>query len=349
MSMSEPTTKPTRTSLITGGAGFIGSHLADRLLARGEEVWALDDLSTGSMDNIAHLLDHPRFHFARGSVRDAALMDQLGHGCSTVYHLAAVVGVQNVLDDPLRVVEENIFGTRSVLEATSKAGARIFLASTSEIYGKNVEVPFKEDADRILGPSHISRWSYAMSKTVDEVLTIGYCDQHGMQIIIGRFFNTIGQRQTGEYGMVVPRFIEQALTGEPLTVFGDGGQTRTFCDVRDTLAAVIGLMDDPEAAGRAYNIGSEEEITIAQLARMVLAQLAPERADDPDAIRFVPFEDAYEGKGGAFDVFPRRVPDTMRVQRQLGWKRRYTLADTIEWIAEDVRARLGGQVPAGRR
>ena len=333
-------------TLITGGAGFIGSHLADELIERGDEVWVIDDLSTGSLDNIRHLLDHPRFHFVEGDVRDIVQIDHMALGTQTIYHLAAVVGVQNVLDDPLRVVEENIFGTRAVLEAARKARAKVYLASTSEIYGKNADVPFDEDADRVLGPTERGRWSYAASKAIDEVLTIGYCSQHGLEMVIGRFFNTIGQRQTGQYGMVVPRFVEAALAGEPLTIYGDGSQTRAFCDVRDSVRAIIGLMDDPSAKGRAYNIGSRREISIEQLAREVLEVLAPERRSDQDAVRHVSYEEAYGEVGRNYDEFPRRVPDITRLMEQIGWVPKYDLDETLRWIADDVCARAASGVAA---
>lgn len=328
-----------RAALITGGAGFIGSHLADRLISRGETVCVVDNLSTGSRDNIAHLESHPRFTFVEASVRDIRAIDELAHGCDRIYHLAAVVGVHKVLDDPLHVVEENIFGTRATLEAGRRAGASVFVASTSEIYGKNANVPFHEDSDRVLGGPHMNRWSYAASKAVDEILALGYAAQHHVPVVIGRFFNTVGQRQTGEYGMVVPHFIEQALAGEPLSVYGTGEQARAFCDVRDVVRAVVMLMDSPAAAGRSYNIGSRREISIEELARLVLQLLAPERAQRDDAIRHVSYVEAY---AGSYEEFPRRVPDISRLQEQIGWTPDHDLTETIEWIAEGLRTETAG-------
>lgn len=318
-------------ALITGGAGFIGSHLADLLLSRGIEVTVIDNLSTGRKENIAHLQADGRFRFVEGCVRDTDLVDALARGCTQIYHLAAVVGVQKVLEDPLLVMEENVFGTRAVLEAARRTGAAVFIASTSEVYGKSESVPFHEDADRVLGPTSVARWGYSTSKAVDEILGFGFAARYGVPVVVGRFFNTIGQRQTGRYGMVVPRFVGQALEGRSITVYGTGEQTRSFTDVRDVIRAVTGLMDDPASHGRAYNIGSTREISILQLARTVLERLAPERLGQPDAILHVSYNRAYVT---GYEETPRRVPDTTRIREQIGWVPRYSLDESLRWVAD---------------
>lgn len=321
------------TSLITGGAGFIGSHLTDFLVERGERVRVLDNLTTGRLEHVAHLRENPRFEFTEGDVRDADILDSLATGCSRMYHLAAVVGVQNVLEDPLEVMDVNILGSRKVLEVARRTDAAVFLASTSEIYGKNLDVPYTEDSDRLLGPPQIHRWSYSSSKAVEEVFGLAHAAQYDMQVVIGRFFNVVGQRQTGKYGMVVPQFVQQALSGEPLTVYGDGEQTRTFCDVRDAVRAIVGLMDDRSAAGHPYNIGSRREISIRDLARLILKHLAPDRAKDPASIRHIPYDEAYPD---GFEEFPRRTPDISRVEAQIGWNPTRSFIATLDWITEEV-------------
>ncbi|MDQ3388962.1 MAG: GDP-mannose 4,6-dehydratase [Gemmatimonadota bacterium] len=318
-------------SLITGGAGFIGSHLADLLLERGERVIVVDDLSTGRMANIAHLSGQTGFRFVQGDVREPGLVEGLARECGRIYHLAAVVGVIRVMESRLRVVEENIFGTHAVIRAALEVGARVFVASTSEVYGANLEIPFREDSERVMGSPQIKRWGYATAKAVDEILAYGYAEEHGLEVVVARFFNTIGQRQTGEYGMVVPRFIEQALSGQPISVYGTGEQTRSFCDVRDTVRAIVGLMDNPDALNRPFNIGATREISINALAELVLGRISPERAGRPAEIRRIGYEEAYPP---GYAEFPRRVPDISHVGATIGWTPEYSLEETLDWIAE---------------
>ncbi len=257
--------------LVTGGAGFIGSHLAEALLAEGCQVTVIDDLSTGRFENIAHLTGHRRFCFAIDSISNEVVMDRLVSECDVIFHLAAVVGVALIVQDPVRVIETNILGTHAVLKVANHYRKKVLLASTSEIYGKSSQVPFGEEDDRLLGPTTKARWSYSTSKAVDEFLGLAYHRQMGLPVVITRLFNTVGPRQTGQYGMVVPRFVQQAVRGEPLTVYGDGQQTRCFCDVRDVVRAIMGLAGCPEAVGQVFNVGSTEEVTILALAQKVLA------------------------------------------------------------------------------
>jgi len=293
---------PKRSALITGGAGFIGSHLAEHLLERGVRVSVIDDLSTGTFDNIAHLADRPDFTFAIDSITDEVVMDRLVSECSVVFHLAAAVGVELIVSDPVHVIETNILGTRQVLKLADRYRKQVLIASTSEVYGKSDAVPFGEDADRLLGPVTKARWSYASSKAVDEYLGLAYHEQRGLPVTILRLFNTVGPRQTGQYGMVLPRFVQQALAGDPLTVFGDGRQRRCFCNVSDAVAAIAGLASTPSASGQVFNIGSTEELTILELARRVLALTDETREESPaspadDRIVFIPYEEAYEEGG----------------------------------------------------
>ncbi|MFQ5859548.1 MAG: NAD-dependent epimerase/dehydratase family protein, partial [Anaerolineae bacterium] len=257
-------------ALITGGAGFIGSHLAEALLERDYHVTVIDDLSTGQFDNIEHLRDHPRFRFAIDTITNDMVMDRLSSECDVIFHLAAAVGVELIIDSPVHTIETNILGTDAVLRAAQRYRKKVLIASTSEIYGKNNHVPFREDDDRLLGPTTKARWSYATSKAVDEFLGLAYHKEKGLPVVIFRLFNTIGPRQRGRYGMVVPRFVQQALAGRPLTVYGDGRQTRCFCDVADVVRAIISLAEEPRAVGQVFNVGSTEEISILELARKVL-------------------------------------------------------------------------------
>ena len=258
-------------ALITGGAGFIGSHLAERLLNDGDEVTILDDLSTGRLENIQSFRHHAKLQFVKGDIRDSTLVQLLASRCDVVFHLAAAVGVQLIADDPVRTIETNIAGTEVVLEAANKFGRKILLASSSEIYGKSEKVPFAEDDDFVLGSTGFSRWAYACSKAVDEFLGQAFQQQFGLSVVAARFFNTIGPRQTGRYGMVVPRFVQWALRNEPIQIYGTGRQTRCFCYVQDLVDAVIALMRCDEAAGRVFNIGSTEEITMEALADRIIA------------------------------------------------------------------------------
>ena len=320
--------------LITGGAGFIGSHLTEALLERGDWVTVIDDLSTGRFENIAHLADHPHFRFAIDTITNEVVMDRLVSECDLVIHLAAAVGVALIIENPVHVIETNILGTRAVLQVAARYRKKVLLASTSEIYGKSERVPFREDDDRLVGPPTVARWSYSSSKAVDEFLALAYHRQKGLPVVIFRLFNTIGPRQTGRYGMVVPRFVRQALRGEPLTVYGDGSQTRCFLHVADAVAAMIALAASPMAVGQVYNVGSTEEISILELARKVLALVDRHPADAVDArIKFVPYEEAYAAAGGHdFEDMQRRVPDTSKIRAALAWVPRRSLDDALAEI-----------------
>ncbi len=319
-------------ALITGGCGFIGSHLAEALLARGDEVTVIDDLSTGQFENIAHLVGRPGFRFAIETILNETVMDRLVSECDLIYHLAAAVGVELIVSDPVRVIETNIKGTDAVLRIGARYRKKVLLASSSEVYGKSEEVPFHEDADRVLGPTTRSRWSYACSKAMDEFLALAYFRRYALPVVIMRFFNTIGPRQTGRYGMVVPRFVRQALLNQPLTVYGDGQQTRCFTSVKDVVRAVIGLADAPQAVGQVFNIGSQEEVTIEALARRTIA-LAGSRSE----IVFVPYDQAYEQ---GFEDMRRRVPDISRIKRAIGWEPQINLDGILLEVIADMRQRL---------
>lgn len=315
-------------ALITGGAGFIGSHLAEALLARGDHVSVIDDLSTGSLDNIDRFMDHPRFDYTVDQVTNSVVIDQLVSDSDVVFHLAASVGVELIVEGPAQVIENNIFGTQAVLEAAMRHQTKVLLTSTSEIYGKNTKLPFAEDDDRTLGPTIKARWSYAESKAIDEFLALAYHSKAGLPVIIVRLFNTVGPRQTGQYGMVVPRFVRQAITGQLLTVYGDGQQSRCFCDVVDVVRAIIGLADSPDAIGRIVNVGSTSEITIEALARTVLALVDGVGADDKQIV-FVPYDEAYEA---GFEDMRRRVPDISRVRHLIGWEPSIPLEETLRRV-----------------
>jgi len=258
-------------ALITGGAGFIGSHLAEALLARGYHVTVVDDLSTGRFENIAHLRDHEQFSFAIETVTNETVMDRLVSECDVIFHLAAAVGVKLIVERPVHTIETNIMGTETVLRLANRYRRKVLIASTSEVYGKGVRVPFNEDDDRVIGPTSKSRWAYAASKAVDEFLGLAYYQEKGVPVVVLRFFNTVGPRQTGRYGMVIPRFVDWALAGEPIQVYGSGRQTRCFCNVADTIRAIIGLVEEPAAVGEIFNIGRAQEVTIDDLARRVKA------------------------------------------------------------------------------
>jgi UDP-glucose 4-epimerase len=299
-------------NLITGGAGFIGSQLADALVARGDDVVILDDLSTGRRGNVAHLLESGGATLIEGSTSDAALVDELMAQVDRCFHLASAVGVQLICERPLESLLRNVRGADIVLEAAARHDVRLLFASTSEIYGKNGSGPLWEDSARKLGTPLKARWNYANAKTFGEMLAYGYHREHGAGMTVVRLFNTVGPRQTGAYGMVMPRLARQALLGEDLTVFGDGTQSRCFAHVHDSVEAIIGLSGEDRSIGRAFNIGSSEETTILDLAERVV-----ERAESTSAIRFVPFEDAYED---GFEELGRRVPDTTAVRELLGWR-----------------------------
>ena len=318
--------------LVTGGAGFIGSHLVERLLKNRHRVAIIDNLSTGSLDNIAACLDSKRLTFVRGDIRDTDLVQLLMKECDVVFHLAAAVGVQLIAEDPVRTIETNIGGTEVVLSQANKFGKKVFLASTSEVYGKSDEVPFREDDDLVLGSTGFSRWSYACSKAIDEFLGQAYYHQYGLPVVIGRFFNTIGPRQTGRYGMVVPRFVQWALRQEPLQIYGTGRQTRCFCYVGDLVEALLGLIECPDTAGRVFNIGSSDEISIEDLADTVI-KLTRSRSKK----RYVPYEIAYTRP---IEDMMRRVPCVDRIKATTGWQPRTSLNKTLHMIIEDERRRM---------
>lgn len=298
-------------ALITGGAGFIGSHLAEALLARGDEVFILDNLSTGSVENIRHLKANSRFHCAFDSLQNRHLLAELVDESEVVFHLAAAVGVRLIVESPVHTIETNVNGTQLVLEAASKKRKLVFAASTSEVYGKSEKIPFREDADLVLGPTTKGRWSYAASKALDEFLALSYWKERRLPVIIARFFNTVGPRQTGRYGMVLPNFVSQSLAGAPITIFGNGQQSRCFCDVRDAVEATLRLVQREEAVGEVTNIGSNQEVKIDSLARLV-----KERARSGSPIIYVPYDRAYEP---GFEDMNRRVPSLEKLEKLTGF------------------------------
>ncbi len=315
--------------LITGGAGFIGSHLADACLARGDEVYVLDDLSTGSIDNIRHLRGVPRFHYTIESVHHAPTVAELVDQCDVVCHLAAAVGVRLIVESPVRTIETNVHGTEVVLAAANKKKKKVLIASTSEVYGLSTDVPFREDGCLVLGPTSKGRWSYACSKAIDEFLALAYWRERKLPTVIVRLFNTVGPRQTGQYGMVVPTFIKQSLTNRPITIYGDGTQSRCFTDVSDVVSALVGLIDHPDAVGEVFNIGSTEEVTIRSLAERVKSLTG-----SSSEIVQVPYEQAY---GEGFDDMPRRVPDIRKIGGLIGYKPRKSLDEILTGVIDFFR------------
>ena len=315
--------------LVTGGAGFIGSHLVDRLIEAGDEVTALDDLSTGSYRNIRHLLDNPHFRFSKGSVLDQETVDAEVSQVDVVYHFAAAVGVQLIVDRPLQSLITNIKGTENVLDAAQKHRTKLMLTSTSEIYGKSQNGPFKEDDDRVLGSPRKLRWSYSTSKAVDEILAYVYYKELGLPTVVVRLFNTVGPRQVGNYGMVVPRFISQALRGEPITVYGDGAQSRSFTSVNDVVKAMTILMELPAAEGEVFNIAGNVEITMRQLAELVI-----ERTSSSSAIIYVPYEDVY---GDGFEDMSSRAADTSKLKAATGFHCDTSLVEILDSMIEFAR------------
>jgi UDP-glucose 4-epimerase len=311
-------------ALITGGAGFIGSHLAEALLRRGADVTVIDDLSTGSFANIEHLKEQRGFSYVIDSILNRPLMAELVDSADVVYHLAAAVGVRLIIDRPVHTIETNIMGTEVVLGLAAKKRKRVLIASTSEVYGKTNIVPFTEDSDIVLGPTVKSRWGYACSKAIDEFLALAYWKEQRVPVVIVRFFNTVGPRQTGRYGMVIPTFVKQALTGRPITVFGDGEQTRCFTWVGDAVAAVIDLAGHGEATAQVFNVGSDEEVSIGQLARLVKDIT---RSSSP--IVYVPYQQAYEE---GFEDMQRRVPDIGKVRQLIGYAPSMTLAKILNEV-----------------
>jgi UDP-glucose 4-epimerase len=316
-------------ALITGGAGFIGSHLADRLLADGNQVVVLDDLSTGRYENIQHLLGRPDFEFVLGSILNADLLDDCVARCDTVFHLAAAVGVQLIVEKPLESLATNIRGSELVFEKAHKYNTRILTTSTSEIYGKNTSDRLGEDDDRILGSPLKSRWSYSEAKAIDEILAYTYWRQKGLRSVIVRLFNTVGPRQTGHYGMVIPRFVNQALRDEPLTVYGDGTQQRCFCYVGDIVDALVKLIENEETYGKVFNLGGSEEVSIMTLAERVI-----ERSGSRSTIRVIPYDEAYEA---GFEDMERRVPNTDRAAAAVSFKQTLDLDGIIDSVVEDQR------------
>jgi len=307
--------------LVTGGAGFIGSHLCERLIADGHSVVALDDLTTGRLENIASIRDHARFRLVRDTVESERTVSLLMHDCDQVFHLAAAVGVQLIIDEPVRTIRSIIHGTEVVLAEAARFGRPVLITSSSEVYGKGARVPFSEDDDVVVGATRFSRWCYAYSKGIDEFLGLAYHKQFGVPVTIVRLFNTVGPRQVGMYGMVLPRFVSAALAGTPLAVYGDGSQTRCFCHVADVVGALIKLTASAGSVGQVFNLGSDEEITILDLARRVI-RLTRSSA----RIDFIPYEKAY---GQAFDDLPRRVPRLDKIRSVIDFQREYTLEQTI--------------------
>ncbi len=325
--------------LITGGAGFIGSHLCEALLNAGHQVWAIDDLSTGRRENVAHLLKHPGFSLIVDDIRNLDTLERLARECEVVVHLAAVVGVDKVLNEPVRTLSTNLGGTEAVLEVAREHGLKTLIASTSEVYGKGARVPFGEDDDVLLGPTSKHRWAYAASKMVDEFMGLAYHREYGLPVVIFRLFNTVGPRQTERYGMVLPRFVGAALRNKPLRVFGNGTQSRCFMHVQDAVRAIIALADAPQATGRVFNVGSNEEISILGLARRVI-----KLTDSASAIELVPYAQAYPD---GYEDMPRRVPDTSRIRETVGWTPRRSLDEIISDVAESLKFHLEPALPSG--
>ena len=313
------------------GAGFIGGHLCEALLARGQQVTVIDDLSTGRFENIARLKDNPDFRFAIESITNTAVMDRLVSECDVIYHLAAAVGVDLIVSRPIHVIETNVRGTDIVLETAARYRKKVMIASTSEVYGKGIKVPFNEEDDRVLGTTTKSRWGYASSKALDEFLALAYHREANLPVVIFRLFNTVGPRQSGRYGMVIPRFVQWALAGEPIQVFGDGSQTRCFGNVSDVVEAIVGLADSPDAVGEVFNIGTQEEISILDLAHRVKGL-----TDSSSEIVLIPYDEAYEA---GFEDMQRRVPDNTKIQRVIGWQPHRTLDDTLGEVIAYFRAR----------
>ena len=315
-----------RSILITGGAGFIGSHLADALIERGDRVAIIDDLSTGAVANIRHLKGHPNFSYTLDTIANEAVLAELIDESDAVVHLAAAVGVQLIVQSPVRTIETNVNGTELVLRWAAKKGKTVLIASTSEVYGKSERAPFCEDDDLVLGPSTINRWSYACSKLLDEFLALAYHKERDLPVIIARLFNTVGPRQTGRYGMVLPRFVRAALRDVPLRVYGDGQQTRCFCYVGDTVRALIALLDHPDAVGKIFNVGNPQEVSILELAQRVV-----KLAQSSSPIVLVPYEHAYEA---GFEDMRRRVPDISRLTALTGFRPTLDLDDIIRTVIE---------------
>ncbi|MFQ5423523.1 MAG: GDP-mannose 4,6-dehydratase [Phycisphaerae bacterium] len=321
--------------LITGGAGFIGSHLTERLLRIGHEVTGLDDLSTGSLRNLKGVMQDARYRFVQDDVRNTETVHVLVSQCDMIFHLAAAVGVQLIVDQPVRTIETNIHGSEVVLTTANKFRKPLLIASTSEVYGKSEKVPFREDDDTVFGSTRFSRWSYACSKAIDEFLGLAYCEQYGLPVVVTRFFNTVGPRQTGQYGMVIPRFVERALRNEPLLIYGTGKQARCFGYVGDVVGAIIDLMNSGDAFGRVYNVGSTEEISIEALADKII-EMTGSRSDK----RHIPYEEAY---GRPFDDMMRRVPCLDRIREATGYEPKTGLDEILRQVIAEKREVLGSE------
>jgi UDP-glucose 4-epimerase len=313
-------------SLITGGAGFIGSHLSEELLHRGEEVYIIDDLSTGAIDNVRHLKDHPKFHYHIDTVTNEPVLAELVDTCDTIYHLAAAVGVKLIVESPVNTIETNVHGTEVILKLANKKKKKILIASTSEVYGKSTDFPFREQSDLVLGPTTKGRWSYACSKAIDEFLAIAYWREKRLPVVVVRLFNTVGPRQTGRYGMVVPTFVKQALLGHPITVYGDGTQSRSFTFVGDVVNALIALTAHPKAVGEVFNIGNGKEVTMNQLAQMVKTMTRSE-----SEIVHIPYEEAYEQ---GFEDTCRRVPDITKLRQLIGYEPTLDLPEILQKVID---------------
>ena len=325
--------------LITGGAGFIGSHLADAYVERGDEVFIIDDLSTGSIENIHHLKPHPRFHYTIDSVHNQPVVAELVDQCDVVFHLAAAVGVKLIVESPVRTIETNVRGTEVVLAQANKKKKKVLVASTSEVYGLSDQVPFREDGNLVMGATTKGRWSYACSKAIDEFLALAYWREKKLPTIVVRLFNTVGPRQTGQYGMVIPTFVKQALADRPLTVYGDGKQTRCFGYVGDVVGALVKLMDHEEAVGGVFNIGSNQEVTILELAERV-RELIKSKSE----IVFVPYDEAYEE---GFEDMPRRVPDISKVNKLVGFRPEVMLDEILQSVVDYHSRQLEQRAAAG--
>ncbi len=318
--------------LITGGAGFIGGHLCEALVGAGQDVVAIDDLSTGQVENIAALRSRPNFQFVRETITNLQVLDRLASEADIIIHLAAAVGVQLIVRDPVHTIHTNIMGTEAVLSTANRYGCKVLITSTSEVYGKGVKVPFREEDDSLMGPTTHSRWSYAASKAIDEFMGLAYHRQFDLPVIVVRLFNTVGPRQTGRYGMVVPRLVRQALANEPLTVYSDGMQSRCFADVSDVVEALTLLVEHPQAVGQVYNIGNTEEVTIVDLATRII-QLSGSQS----TIQFIPYDQAYEP---GFEDMRRRVPSIDKIHKLIGFQPRCSLDDILKRVIEYERLRV---------
>lgn len=324
--------------LITGGAGFIGSHLAETLLARGHFVTIIDDLSTGRFENIASLTSHPNFRFAIDSITNEVVMDRLVSECDLIFHLAAAVGVMLIVEHPVHTIEANVMGTEAVLKAALRYRTKVLIASTSEVYGKGNKIPFREEDDVVLGATSRNRWGYAASKMVDEFLGLAYFHEKGLPVTIFRLFNTVGPRQSSRYGMVIPRFVDRAIEGEKLSVFGDGQQARCFMHVQDAIEAIVGLSEHPQAVGEVFNIGTTSEITIYDLAEKIISMVGQKEnrpASPSEHIQFIPYEKAY---AAGFEDMRRRVPDISKIKAMIGWEPTRSLDQILQDVINEKRA-----------